>query len=124
MSKVRPQNRTAGSHTMSTQHHRVALVSLPPESRIAKAYASTNLADAYSIELPSGASTNPELLARFIFSHQAPWISGLIAVRDAIVGRFGLKTAKQLTSLDAESKTGRLGIFTIYGTIPPNIFLH
>src|SRR5882757_8671454 len=95
---VRPQNRTTGSHTMSTQHHRVTLVSLPPESRIAKAYASTNLADAYSIELPSGASTNPELLARFIFSHQAPWISSLIAVRDAIVGRFGLKTANDRVS--------------------------
>src|SRR5437764_15399861 len=95
---VRPQNRTTGSHTMSPQRHRVTRVSLPPESRIAKAYASTNLADAYSIELPSGASTNPELLARFIFSHQAPWISSLISVRDAIVARFGLKTAKQLIS--------------------------
>ena len=108
---------------MSTQHHRVTLVSLPPESRIAKAYASTNLADAYSVELPSGVSTNPELLARFIFSHQARWISSLIAVRDAIVGRFGLKTAKQLTSLGAESKTGRVGIFKIYGTSPTEIVL-
>ena len=50
-SNVRPQNRTPGSHTMSTQHHCVSPVSLPPESRIAKAYASTNLADAYSVEL-------------------------------------------------------------------------
>jgi len=108
---------------VSTQHHRVTLVALPLESRIAKAYASTNLADAYSIELPSGTSTNPELLARFIFSHQAPWISRLIAVRDAIVGRFGLKTAKQLTSVGADSKTGRLGIFKIYDTSPTEIVL-
>jgi Protein of unknown function (DUF2867) len=108
---------------MSTEHHRVTPVSLPPESRIAKAYASTNLADAYSIELPSGASTNPELLARFIFSHQAPWISRLIAVRDAIVGGFGLKTGKQLASLGAESRTGRLGIFKIYSTSPTEIVL-
>jgi len=108
---------------MSIPLHRVTPVSLPPESRIAKAYASTNLADAYSIELPSGASTNPELLARFIFAHQAPWISSLIAIRDAIVGRFGLKTAKQLTSLGADSKTGRLGIFKIYDTSPTEIVL-
>ncbi|OAI52774.1 hypothetical protein AYO46_04680 [Betaproteobacteria bacterium SCGC AG-212-J23] len=107
---------------MSNQH-RVTPVSLPPESRIAKAYASTNLADAYSIELPPGASANPELLARFIFSHQAPWISSLIAVRDAIVGRFGLKTAKQLTSLGPDSKTGRLGIFKIYDASPTEIVL-
>ena len=62
-------------------------------------------------------------MARFIFSHQAPWISSLIAVRDAIDGRFGLKTAKQLTSLGAESKTGRVGIFKIYGTSPTEIVL-
>src|SRR5947208_14620539 len=103
---------------MSTQQHRATPVSIPPESRIAKAYASTNLADAYSIELPSGASTDPELLARFSFSHQAPSISSLISVRDAIVGRFGLRTATLLISLGAESKTGRVGIFTIYGTCP------
>jgi hypothetical protein len=108
---------------MSTQLHRVTLASLPPESRIAKTYASTNLADAYSVELPSGASSNPELLARFIFSHQAPWVSTLIAVRDAIVGRFGLKTAKQLTARGAESQTGRVGIFKIYGTSPTEIVL-
>src|SRR5260370_32765431 len=101
---------------MSTQRHRVTPVSLPPESRIAKAYASTNLADAYSIELPSGASTNPELLARFIFSHQPPWLISLIAVRDAIVGRFGLKTSNQLTSLGAARKAGQVVLFKIHRT--------
>ena len=108
---------------MSTQQHRATPVSIPPESIIAKAHGSANLADAYSIELPSGASTNPELLARFIFSHQAPWISSLIAVRDAIVGRFGLKTATQLTALGAESQTGRVGIFKIYGTSSTEVVL-
>ena len=106
---------------MSTQQHRVTPVSLPLESGVTRAYASTNLADAYSIELPPGASTNPELLARFIFSHQAPWVSSLMAVRDTVVVRFGLKTAKQLTSLGAQSKTGRLGIFKIYGTSPTEV---
>ena len=108
---------------MSTQLQRVTPVSLPQESGIAKTYASPNLADAYMIELPSGASANPELLARFIFSQQAPWVSSLMAVRDSLVGRFGLKTAKQLTSLGAESKTGRVGIFEIYGTSPIEVVL-
>ena len=106
---------------MSTQQHRVTPVSLPPESAVTRAYASTNLADAYSIELPPGASIDPELLARFIFSHQAPWVSTLMAVRDAVVGRVGLKTARQLTSLGAQGKTGRLGIFKIYGTSPTEV---
>jgi hypothetical protein len=103
---------------MSTKYHNATAVSLPPESAIAKAYASMNLADAYSIELPSGASTNPELLARFIFAHHAPWINRLMTVRDALVAGFGLKTAKHLASLGAESGSGRLGIFKIYNTSP------
>jgi hypothetical protein len=108
---------------MSIQQHRVRPVSLPPESEVARAYASTNLADAYSIELPPGTSTNPELLARFIFAHQAPWISRIMAVRDALVSRFGLKTAKHLASLDAESGAGRLSIFKIYSTSPTEVVL-
>ena len=108
---------------MSTEHRHASPVSLPPESAIAKAYASMNLADAYSIELPAGASTDPELLARFIFAHQAPWIGRLLAVRDALVAGFGLKTARHLASLNAESGAGRLGIFRIYSTSPTEVVL-
>jgi len=106
---------------MSTEYHHATSVPLPPESAIAKAYASMSLADAYSIELPAGASTNPELLARFIFTHQAPWISSLMTVRDALVASFGLKTAKHLTSLNAQNGAGRLSIFKIYSTTPTEV---
>lgn len=99
------------------------LVSLPAESAIANAYASTNLADAYSIELPSGASTDPEILARFIFAHQAPWIGRLMKLRDALVAGLGLKTAKDLSALEAKSGAGRLGIFRIYSTSPEEVVL-
>ena len=102
---------------------KITPVSLPPESAIAKAYASMNLADAYSIELPAGTSTNPELLARFIFAHQAPWIGSLMTVRDALVAGFGLKTAKHLASLEAQSGAARLSIFNIYSTSPTEIVL-
>ena len=108
---------------MSQEHLRTTSVSLPPESTIAKVFASINLADAYSIDLPNGASTNPELLARFIFAHQAPWIGRLMAVRDALVAGFGLKTAKHLATLDAESAAGRLGIYKIYSMSPTEVVL-
>jgi hypothetical protein len=108
---------------MSTEHYRVTPVSLPPESGIARAYASTNLADAYSIELPTAASTNLELLARFIFSQHAPWVSSLMTVRDAVVASFGLKTAKHLATLGAQSKTGRVDIFKIYSTSQTEVVL-
>ena len=122
MSNVRHQSELLAAH-MSTEFHQATSVSLPPESAIANAYASMHLADAYSIELPNGASTNPELLARFIFAHQAPWIGTLIAVRDALVAGFGLKTAKHLASLHTQSGAGRLGIFKIYSTSSTEVVL-
>ncbi len=108
---------------MSTRQHCVMGVSLPQESGIAGAYASTDLADAYSIELPPGASTNPELLARFIFSQQPSWINALMAIRDALVGGFGLKTARQLTSAGPGRETGRVGIFKIYDASSSEVIL-
>ena len=108
---------------MSPERYRVTRVSLPPESGIAKAYPSVNLADAYSIELPTGTSTNPELLARFIFSQQSRWISSLLTVRDTVVAGFGLKTAKRLASLGVESKASRVGIFKIYSSSQTEIIL-
>jgi hypothetical protein len=109
---------------MSTQEHRSSAVSIPAESRIAKAYASTNLADAYSIDLPRGSSTDPEVLARFIFAQQPSWVGGLMAVRDAVVGKLGLKTAKQLTTPGAAGKPAdRVGIFRVYGKTPIEVVL-
>ena len=46
-----------------------------------------------------------------------------MTVRDAIVGRFGLKTAKQLMSLEAEGKTSRVGFFRFYSTSPIEVVL-
>jgi len=108
---------------MSTQQHHPVPVPLPAESAIANSYVSVNLADAYCVELPDGASTNPELLARFIFTHQARWIRGLIGIRDALLAGFGLKTAKHLRSLKLESGTERLDFFKIYTTTPNEIVL-
>ena len=82
-----------------------------------------NLADAYAINLPVGAATSPELLARFIFSQQAPWVSGLMKLRDVLVAGFGLKTAAQLTKLDTDSQAKRVGIFKIYSTTEHEIVL-
>ncbi len=108
---------------MASQYHQVAPVPLPRESRIATVYSSVSLADAYAIELPIGATTDPEQLARFIFSHQPAWISRLVTVRDALVAGLGLKTAKQLESLRAMNKGSRVGFFKIYSTTPTEIVL-
>jgi hypothetical protein len=102
---------------------RVAAVALPVQSAITHAYASVHLADAFAIPLPPGASGDPELLARFIFSHQPSWIGRLMKVRDAVVARLGLKTGKHLATLANDAKAKRVGIFKVYSTSATEIIL-
>jgi len=98
-------------------------VALPAESAVAHIYASTNLADAYSVQLPPAATTRPEVLARFIFSQMAPWATGLMKIRDAIVAGLGLKTSGQLAKLDANARAKRIGFFKVYSTTEHEIVL-
>lgn len=98
---------------MPPKYHRVRPVPLPPESTIARAYPATDYADAYSVELPNGATTDPESLARFIFDLPSPVGSFLLKVRDALVGGFGLKTTTT-PRRSADGEAARLGIFRIY----------
>ena len=98
-------------------------VALPAQCAVASAYASTNLADAFAIQLPLGTSNDPELMARFLFSHQPSWIQWLINIRDAIVASFGLKTAQQLTTLSNEAGADRIGIFKVYSRTETEIVM-
>src|ERR1700731_3374446 len=92
----------------------VTSVVLPARSHITEMYASPNLADAYTIRLPDNASTDPELLARFMFSHQAAWVGKLLRIRDALVAGFGLKTAKGLEESARSELDKHVSIFRIY----------
>jgi hypothetical protein len=87
---------------------------LPSRSAIIHVYKSVDLADAFAIRLPAGASSDPDVLARFIFSHQPSWIGMLMRVRDMIVACFGLKTGKHLATLASDAKAERIGIFKVY----------
>ena len=87
---------------------------LPASSRVTRMYAHPNLADAYTIRLPDDATTDPELLARFMFSHQAAWVGKLLRIRDALVVGFGLKTAKSLEESARTERDKHVSIFRIY----------
>ncbi|MGE7964042.1 DUF2867 domain-containing protein [Pseudomonas sp. NPDC089918] len=103
---------------MPREFELITSVPVPARSGITHLYKSMNLADAFAIRLPAGTSSNPDLLARFIFSHQPAWIGWLTKVRDTIVAGFGLKTAKHLASL-----ANRIGIFKVYSTNQTEIVL-
>jgi hypothetical protein len=99
---------------MQTPTVSVTSVALPPSSRVTQMYAHPNLADAYTIRLPENATTDPEQLARFMFSHQAAWVGKLLRVRDALVAGFGLKTAKRLEEAARSERDKHISIFRIY----------
>ena len=98
-------------------------VAIPSQSAVATAFKSVNLADAFSIRLPSDASIDPDVLARFIFSVQPSWIGALTNVRDAIVTGFGLKTAKHLATLSSDTAAPRISIFRVFGTSENEVVL-
>jgi Protein of unknown function (DUF2867) len=98
-------------------------VALPTQSAVATIYQSTNLADAFAVQLPFGTSSDPDVLWRFLIAHQPSWIGWLTNVRDAIVACFGLKTAKHLATLSGEADADRIGIFKVYGRSDTEIVL-
>jgi hypothetical protein len=108
---------------MPSKRTSVKAVALPPQSAAATAFTSMSFADAFSIQLPPGASKDPDVLARFIFSVQPSWIGALTNVRDAIVAGFGLKTAKHLATLSADPAAKRIGIFRVFGSSETEVLL-
>ena len=98
-------------------------VPLPAQSGVSNLYQPTHLADAFAIRLPSNATRNPEVLARFILAHQPSWIGRLTRLRDVIVARFGLKTASHLATLASDPKAGRIDIFRVYSVNDTEIVL-
>jgi hypothetical protein len=108
---------------MSSELTLVRPVALPAQSAVAGLYESTNLADAFAIQLPFGTSGDPDVLWRFLIAQQPSWIGWLTNIRDAIVACFGLKTAKHLATLSSEASADRIGIFKVYGKSDSEIVL-
>ncbi|KAA1007340.1 DUF2867 domain-containing protein [Paraburkholderia panacisoli] len=99
---------------MPNANRSVQAVALPTESAVARLYNAPDLADAYAVRLPDNAIDDPELLARFLFAHQAGWVAKLMGLRDALVARFGLKTAKQLRTEGSGGSRERVDFFRIF----------
>lgn len=106
---------------MSSARGLVTPVSLPDGSAVAAVYAEPDYADAYAVELLPGVSTDPEVLARFLFDRPSGLGRFLLRVRDALVGLWGLKTAGR--ALASGQACGRIGIFRVYGLSDCEILL-
>ena len=99
----------------------VTAVPLPPESRATTFYPAPDLADAYAVTLPDNAARDPEALARFVFSQQAPWVARLLWLRDRIMSVFGVKTTDQLQA--GADEVRRVAFFRIYAQDAHEILL-
>jgi hypothetical protein len=108
---------------MPSEFTLVKPVALPAQSAVATVYESLNLADAFEVQLPVGTSGDPDILWRFLISQQPSWIGWLTNLRDAIVARLGLKTARHLATLSSEGHADRIGIFKVYGRSENEIVL-
>lgn len=101
-----------------TNHHRLhksRREALPSGARVAGLYRGAFLADAFAIDLPPGATRDVMALVRFAFERPAPWVNALLALRDRLVGGFGLKTVSALRA-GTPGDAPRLGFFRIYET--------
>ncbi len=94
---------------------------LPPQAAIAPLYPGSDLADAYVVALPNAqaAGMDMERLANVVFGSQPGWAQKLMVLRDAIVARFGIKTATELSN----GGGGRVGIFRIYAVTANEIIV-
>ncbi|WP_215408862.1 DUF2867 domain-containing protein [Janthinobacterium sp. JC611] len=106
---------------MQEMNNVVRAVALPPSAGIAPLYPGSNLADAYAVDLPTEQARRMDMqgLARLLLGSQPGWTRKLMVLRDAIVARFGIQTARQM-----EAKPGkRIGIFRIFAVSDDEIIL-
>jgi len=95
----------------------------PPESELASGYDGANLADAYAIALPETATRDVALLAKAILAHPAPWARALMKTRDAVMGVFGVKTAKQIRAATSSPGRDRIDFFPVISRSPRELIV-
>jgi hypothetical protein len=75
---------------------KVRAVPVPAGSLVATAFAITNYADAYAIDLPDGGAFDVDTLTRLIATSAPRWAEQLMWLRNRIVSVFGLRTPDAL----------------------------
>jgi hypothetical protein len=88
-------------------------VAIPSDSALAPLYAGADLLDAFAIPLPSGASDDPEALARVAFERQAAWIRALTWLRDAAMATVGVRSSREIGAAAAARGLPVIGYFPV-----------
>jgi hypothetical protein len=83
------------------------------ESRLADSFDGADLSDAFAIALPLTASRDVVELGKAVFSNPPAAVAPLMRIRDAIMGRFGVKTATDIRRAAAGRPLGAIGPFGV-----------
>ncbi|MGC1549427.1 MAG: DUF2867 domain-containing protein [Rhodanobacter sp.] len=92
---------------------RARSVELPGDSVLAHLFEGANLADAFAIVLPRGATHDINALACAVLGHPAPWVKMLLRLRDVAVASFGVKTSTHIRDEVRSGATGHIDFFRI-----------
>ncbi len=93
-------------------------VSPPTQSQLADSYAGAQLADAFAVSLPPTAPLDAMSLAQAALSAPPRWFRLLLAIRDAMVRPFGLKTSAAMREHLASSGVAHVDIFRVLSVTP------
>ena len=100
-------------------------VAPPAASALAPDYGGAHLADAFAIVLPGGDAPTDEVdaltLARAVLAHPPRWMRALLALRDALVRPFGLKTTAAMREQLARSGAAHVDIFRLLSAAPQEV---
>ena len=104
---------------MTASNPSVLLIPTPPQAAQSSGLPRIDFADCYHGHTNRAGITAMEV-ARAAFDNPPRWATALLAARDAIVGRLGLKTARNI----ADAARGpQVGIFPVISEMPNEVVL-
>lgn len=95
----------------------------PVESRLAASFKDADLSDAFAITLPPRATRNVVELAKTVLSNPPAVVAPLMRIRDAIMSRFGVKTATDIGRAAAGRPLGAIGPFGVEEISPQEVVM-
>jgi Protein of unknown function (DUF2867) len=93
--------------------HAARPVTLPADSAVAPLYKGADLADAFAVTLGKAHDGDIRTLAQSILGDPAPWVRMLLALRDAAVAGFGVRTSGEMRRAAAKDRGGHIDFFRV-----------
>jgi hypothetical protein len=104
---------------MTASNPSILLIPTPPQARQSSGLPRIDFADCYHGHTGRAGITAMEV-ARAAFEQPPGWVNALMATRDGVVGRLGLKTARNVGEAAGGAKAG---FFPVISEMPNEVVL-